>query len=375
MGKTTNHHLFPTLFAKSSTGKIKVYTVQVKENPDGTASIWKTFGYKDSNLQTIEKIIKVGKNLGKTNETTPYQQAVLEATADWNKKIDAKYLESLEGLNTVTTFLPMLAHKWIERKHNIEYPAYVQPKLNGCRCIYNNGSYTSRQGKEFTTLTHLDQFTTYLSEQLGYPLDGELFNPQLSFQEIVRLVKKDRGLGGQNPLQYWVYDLVAKDLTFEQRYNLLKRTFVNFKKHFPSSPIVLVDTLLVNTEEEIMTNHQVFSQNYEGTIIRNKNGLYKCDFRSNDLLKLKDFVDEEFQIIGGKEGTGLEEGCVVFTCLSKNGQSFDVRPRGARELRKEWFNNLDTIVKKKTLLTVKYQNLSEDGTPIFPVGVTLRDYE
>ena len=90
-------------------------------------------------------------------------------------------------------------------------------------------------------------------------------------------------------------------------------------------------------------------------------------------MKYKDFIDEEFVIVGGHEGTGDDIGTVVFDCRTKDGKIFAVRPRGSRELRREWMTDIEKIIGKE--LTIRYQNLSEDNVPIFPVGLAIRDYE
>jgi DNA ligase-1 len=63
----------------------------------------------------------------------------------------------------------------------------------------------------------------------------------------------------------------------------------------------------------------------------------------------------------------------VFEVKNKKGQIFSVRPKGTREMRTEWFKDIKKLTGEK--LTVRYQNLSEDGIPIFPVGICVRDYE
>ncbi len=76
---------------------------------------------------------------------------------------------------------------------------------------------------------------------------------------------------------------------------------------------------------------------------------------------------------GYKEGEGLEKGCVIWICKTPKGQEFAVRPRGTHEERAELFSDADSYVGKK--LTVRYQELTTDGLPRFPVGLTFRDYE
>jgi DNA ligase-1 len=120
--------------------------------------------------------------------------------------------------------------------------------------------------------------------------------------------------------------------------------------------------------------HVIFTtQGNEGTIIRNKDGIYKLNHRSSDLQKYKSFQDDEYEIIGFKEGTNTDEGCVIWECKTPNGLEFSVRPRGTKEQRTEWFDNGESYI--GSLLTVRYQELTDDGIPRFPVGIAIRDYE
>jgi len=130
----------------------------------------------------------------------------------------------------------------------------------------------------------------------------------------------------------------------------------------------------VNNETEVLEKHKYYlSKGYEGVIVRNINGMYKLKGRSKDLQKYKEFKDEEFEIIGGQESTGTEAGCIIFTVKNKKGQEFAVRPRGSFGQRKKWMKDIDTLTGKK--LTVRYQELTDDGIPRFPVGISVRDYE
>ena len=94
------------------------------------------------------------------------------------------------------------------------------------------------------------------------------------------------------------------------------------------------------------------------------------------LQKFKLFLDKEFQIVGGYTGKGTTfEGMVTFECRADNGEIFGVVPKGSHEYKAKLWGKLDKIVANKTMLTVRYQELSDGGIPIFPVGVSLRDYE
>jgi len=108
-------------------------------------------------------------------------------------------------------------------------------------------------------------------------------------------------------------------------------------------------------------------------MVRNQNSLYKYKHRSYDLQKVKRFVDDEFKIIGGEDGSGREAGLIVYRCITSDGLEFSVRPRGRHEERAEIFKNLNDYIGK--YLTVRYQELTDDGRPRFPVGLAVRDYE
>lgn len=371
---------FGPIYGKSSTGKIKVWEAEVILEND-QAKLITTSGYDDGKKTSSTRLVK-GKNIGRSNETTPYNQAIFEAVSKMNKKKDEGYVENKNDLEKQSLLLPMLAHSYTKRSHNIVWPAYVQPKLNGVRCICritNKGiEYISRKGKKYTNLGHLNESVKALLKETKVPLDGEIFHPEWSFQEIIRALKKYRE-GITEQLQYWIYDIVDTEEDFIGRFNNLERAFITLSgASCVSNPkydkLVVVKTMMVQNEVHFKVIHKEHTKSaFEGTIIRNLKGKYVLKNRSKDLQKYKDFQDSEYEIIGGSEATGNDSGTVIFTCQTTEGKTFSVRPMGSREQRREWLRDIKSFVGKK--LTVRYQELSEEGTPIFPVGITVRDYE
>lgn len=367
---------FPRLYAQASTGKTKWWEISAEKVKEG-ATITVRYGYEgqeEDKIQSTVRRVKEGKNLGRSNETTPFEQACFEAEAMWQKKKDKKYSENPKKKSKI--LLPMLAHDFKKRGHNIEFPAFVQPKLNGVRCLAkkvskNEIEFISRGGKNFETLKHIEETLLPIME-VGSTFDGELFTQRMTFQQIVSAVKRQQE--ETQRVEYWIYDCILEDTSFEDRNNILNEVRRNNLGKFEGNPLRLVHTEAVSDKEDLLLVHNRFVQvGYEGTIIRNKKGLYRCDFRSPDLQKYKDFIDEEFEIVGGKEGVGRAEGTITWTCKTKDGKLFDARPQGTEEQRREWWENREKFVGK--LLTVRYQNLSDDGIPIFPVGLIPRDYE
>src|ERR1035437_918439 len=105
---------FTTLYKQTNTGKIQSWVVSV----DG-AKVMTTFGLTDGKKQTTTDIVKAGKNLGKSNATTPESQAVAEAQEELDGKLKEGYVATLPAARTPNTprgaVEPMLAFP-IEKK-------------------------------------------------------------------------------------------------------------------------------------------------------------------------------------------------------------------------------------------------------------------
>jgi DNA ligase-1 len=373
--------MFPTLQGEATTGKAKVWSIRVIDR-DGHGVIETSHGYLGGKIQTNEKVISAGKNIGKKNETSPFQQAVSEARAAWIKKKESGYTEADEekseevvvtrGKGIVDDVpLPMLAHEYQKRGKGFGFPCFVQPKLDGTRAVGMPGKgIFSRLRKTFPHMEHILAEMAQLPAELI--LDGELYTSELTFQEIVGLVKKETLKPGdaekQLKIKYHVYDLM-NGRTFQERYAELERLFQS--RCFQH--LVLVPTKSCSSESQMKEQHAAFvADGFEGIMLRSPTGAYKHS-RSADLLKYKEFFDAEYEVVGFKEGEGQEKGCVLWTCKTKEGKTFHCRPRGTREDRVELFQNGSEYVGKK--LTVRFQEETDDGLPRFPVGIAFRDYE
>jgi ATP-dependent DNA ligase len=267
--------------------------------------------------------------------------------------------------------------------------AMKQPKLNGIRCVtYTDLRHQSRLGKFWSSLSHIDEDCKKLIDILKCPLDGEIFIPGLCLQDIGALVKKERidedveGYKSED-LEYWIFDYVSTE-PFSERYFKLIEAFNKCKavrdktgKKYTLGKCVLVPTYQIISSDAVQEYHTRFiSEEFEGTIIRNDVPYVLCPGgkHCHDLQKKKDCMDQEFKIIGGKEGVGREKGCVTFRCITKDGNEFDVRPRGTLLQRKEWFKNLGSFVGKD--LTCIFQEWTKSpAVPFHARGVVVRDYE
>jgi ATP dependent DNA ligase domain/DNA ligase OB-like domain len=390
---------FPELQGVAETGKTKMWSIKVTERVSGTGLICgvieTTHGYVDGKKQVNEKIIFEGKNIGKKNETTPLQQAINEARSAWIKKQESgysSYAGTTDGLKDGDDAsvdlgtgcgargkgideevpLPMLAHDYNKRGKSIKFPCFVQRKYDGTRCvgIPSRGLF-SRNRKRYPHLQHIITELNQLPESVI--LDGELYSDTLTFQEIVGIVKRETLKKGdddkQLQIKFHIYDII-NDMPYEQRYANLQLLFNRYKFKY----LELVKTDVCDSEEKMKELHgQYVAEGYEGIMLRNMRGLYK-NARSADLQKFKKFFDDEFEVVGFREGEGQEEGCVLWVCTTKEGKVFNCRPRGSREERIELFKNGESYIGKA--LTVRYQELTDEQIPRFPVGITFRsEYE
>jgi len=372
---------FETLYGLASTNKVKQWGVEVVENEDQTATIIVNTGYIDGKIREIPKLISEGKNIGRSNETTPFEQAVSEAQSAWNKKRDQNYeLEPMDPNNyKPRIMLPMLAKG--PGKGNIKLPCFIQPKFNGVCNLAERELPThvprqikiihhSRGGKTFETVSHLDEWVEKINAPA--PLHGELYKHGWSLQKIgsyTKELKTDAHL-----LEYWVYDMAWLGTPFKDRMRWLQEVIGLVTRNYPICPIKVAPTFIVKDKQEIKDYHDMWvEQGYEGAMLKNMDGLYMFEFNSSDIEKVKSFMDSEFKIIGGKEGAGTDTGCIIYKCITDKGLEFDVRPRGSVEERQEMFKDLPNAIGK--MLTVRYPEFYESGIPAQPVGIAIRDYE
>ena len=448
---------FPKLYAIDKNGKIKVWTaavlqtIAVKDAAKGASATSRiTHGYIDGKQQTAYRDYNTGKNIGRSNETTPLAQCIAETQRKWtDKKEKEAYSETKpadcgEGYGdisgnggcygdggggddafdgdgdgaaatafTVGPFLPMLAQTFnpadattaaaaavgSKKKKVITFPCFVQPKLDGLRCVsyatHGGVALQSRTGAFFTGLPAIAAaLRPYLSQHPNIVIDGELYTDQMPFEELAGLIKKkkitDDDVDRLKKVKYHVYDIYDRtlpDMPYSERIGVLAAavrrcgcvandTLTASARMLRSDTEAATVVVLVRTEKVAVLAEfrRLFAEfveaGYEGIMLRNAAGVYRANYRSNDLQKYKEFMEDEYRIIDFTQGEGRDAGAVIWVCETADGKVFTTRPRGTMEQRRAWFNDGDSYIGKK--LTVVYQELTEDGKPRFPVGKALR---
>ena len=370
---------FAPLYGTSKDGKIKNWEIKVEKYED-YSEIITLHGYENK-IETRVRVNK-GKNIGKVNETTHFEQAILEAESKWKKKHDVeKYSTHTDTLLLSTgPRLPMLAQDYSKHKKKLKYPCFIQPKLDGYRMIYEttSKSMTTRQGKSFSIVKDSGLLYDELSSlPEGYILDGELYvhSEDVSFETlgVLRKTKKltDEDRENLSKIQYHVYDMIDTKLPFEKRSQVIENLLCEKYKM-----IHVVATKKVDSEKDIeKLHHQYVDDGYEGSMLRNGCGVYLEKNRSYDLLKFKDFMDEEFEIVGytfEKDTSGEDKNLIVWIVKIKEDVECNVRPKGTKEQRQELYELCKTNFGKfkGRKLWTKFFEYTSDGSLRFPTTKT-----
>jgi DNA ligase-1 len=382
--KAVRSEQFDTLYSGNKNGSVQQWTISVSG-----ATITKVYGQVSGALQTTTDVVRKGKNLGRTNATTPVTQARAEAKSQWEKKLKSGYVRVLSDAQSGavdTQFIEggvevMLAQKFSQHGGKIDYPAFVQPKLDGVRCIaiLEGGVCTlwTRTRKPITGVPHIVEAIEQQFSGVRWPgrpswqkivLDGELYQHDYKdkFEQIVSFVRQSVPKIGHTVVEYHVYDVIEEGDMFAARTWTVEELSLR-------APLVTVETTEVDSLDEVLsmdTTHR--AAGYEGTIVRQATAMYEAG-RSMGLQKIKQFDDAEFEVTGVRAGRGRMSECAIFTCSTKTGESFACKMEGALDTLKPYLTNPDTAIGKK--LTVRYQGLTNGGVPRFPIGVGVRDYE
>lgn len=349
-----------TLYGKDTKGGIKQWSVEVVGN-----EVHVTHGKLNGKMQTKVTVCE-GKNIGRANETTPQEQAISEAQSKYKKQMDKLYRPTIEELSEVGNSLPMLAHDYTKVGHRLQYPCHVSPKLDGvralCHIVDGTVTFTSRGGKEYKVPDHILEALKPLAETGNFVLDGELYLHGMSLQNIVSAVKNE-GNPDHYRMQYHVFDVPSNE-AWRLRYYKLLELYTQFPLE---SPIKFVQGSVVESEDVARgwLAHYM-GAGFEGLMLRSLEGVYAYNHRSPDLMKWKEFVDCEAKVTDVREDKNGEG---VLTCQLPDGITFSVKMRGNHEYRK--FENQSRLV--GSWITVRYQQLTDDGVPQFPVGICVRE--
>lgn len=454
----TGYYEFPVLYSSSSTGKTRQWAVYVRlikkasknqeatkeqnwnlmeENqilikdvyldddsklPDGIlAQVWTEAGQVGGKISRSAPTYTDIKNKGKKNERNVFHQALVVARGKYLKKSQEGYkkFEEYEQLNSFTKkenkgvmYFPMLARIFSDFENKIEYPVYVQPKLDGVRCIaylrppnvktkkgatWRDVILYSRQKKEYPNNNSNDMirralyptlyanFDDDLQESLY--LDGEIYKHGKSLQKINSESRTTESKTATD--EYHIYDMFYPSFEtegFDERNAFLNELYDNLNKQEKQN-IKLVKTHLVKTRDACdKVYNEYITKGYEGIMIRTTRGPYaksainkSSALRSKDLLKRKEIFTEEFEVVGFTGGVmGKDVGALIWVCKTTNGQNFNVTPNATYEERYKLYKDCIKNFQNKyanRMMIIEFRGLSEDKVPQHAKAIWFRDNE
>lgn len=414
----------PPLFKMSKSGQWRIWQIMFDDKQSRLIRKYGLLNGKKTETSKAVKTNKSGRNI--------YEQAYLQAKSEYNKQIDknAHTFQQLQDFPKNSTqisasktnnFEVMLAKEYQPEKIK-RWPLAGQVKIDGIRAYAisetNGISLKSRNHKHWNWLEHikknLTEFLTYLPKNCI--LDGELYNHDLTFNQISSAVKRKKHKSSLNQaILYYIFDIFEhQNLTFECRYNILIKAYNKFIKSTKQKiHISIVPMTLLFSHSDVKDAEIIFTkQGFEGVILRHLGSIdvnnkvtysYQDPFsglnmkilycqitkenisddiiqlsqykhgRSQNLLKYKTFQDEEAIVIDIVSGEGTKENAAILLLQDKRGNKFRVNPKGTIESHKKWLQNKHKYIGQT--YTFKYQELSEYGVPRFPVGIAFRNYE
>ncbi len=372
--------------------KVNYMDAMKKKNP--IPQVWRirTIALKGGGWEVVAH---AGKEGGKMRETShgifdDNADAVFKANSKMKKKTDDGYLYSRDEAIKNPVFMPMLAKATKgkpEVLEKVDYPVIVQRKFDGLRGIasYNpDGSikFVSRKNNEYTIPIPDIRMELAGLSGLGDDviIDGELYvePADLDFNTANGLIRtyaesmdaeKEKQ---QEFIKYRIYDFFDPnnpDLTYNERYAILGKAITPAHKK-----IVLTKNYIADDKKQVKELATQFQkEGYEGGIVR-QDMPYQVGKRNAALIKVKFFIDEEFQIVDFTDGdTPSSKGMVKWVLMTPEGKTFNCTMNAPHEVQRQYFKDGAKYIGSD--LTVEFETYSEDGKPMKPRGKAIRDYE
>ena len=236
---------------------------------------------------------------------------------------------------------------------------WTSEKLDGVRARWDGHQLVSRGGKVFAAPAWFTQGFPAI------PLDGELWIGRGRYEEVSSIVRRKQPHDGWRNIRLMVFDLPEHGGTFAQRVMAMTRMVAQI--HSPY--LAVIEQQRVANEEALMQKLQtIIDQGGEGLILHRTTARYASG-RSQGLLKLKPFTDSEATVIGYRPGKGQFTGQIgSLKVRTDQGVVFYIGSGLSHEQRR----NPPPL---QSRITFRYQGLTKNGIPRFPVFLRIRDEE
>lgn len=370
---------YPTLYARTSTGAIQVWWMEVDGHRYRSISGQIDGAKVESGWTEAE-----AKNVGKTNATTAEHQAQNEVENKYKKQLKSGgYWKRVEDIDQVRFFECMLAKNFDAYRDDIDWKKGVgmQIKYNGARCIATKDGLFSRKGEKYVSVPHIEKaLKPFFTRFPDAVLDGELFNWRLrqNLKELMKLVRKTVHITpndleeSEKKVRFYVYDgfgFGAKQSDgYQARKSAIDYAFFHEKFAWRYENIIEpVPTWVEHSEAKLEIRYQSFlNDKQEGAIIRLPDQPYE-NKRSKFLLKYKPVDDAEFRFLSAQEGKvkGQVETVTVQRIDGKKffdgTDTFDANFKGTDAEAKAFLTNHSHLIGK--IVTIYYNGLTGYGKP------------
>lgn len=248
----------------------------------------------------------------------------------------------------------LLAHSW---QNDIDLAGWwMSEKLDGVRAYWDGQQFISRLGNVFHAP---DFFTAGLPK---VPLDGELWLARKAFQKCVSIVRRQDKSDLWRSVRFLVFDLPAAAGPFEERLEQLRDCLATSRPEFAEAHAHDRCRGLDHLREELA---RVEALGGEGLMLRQPGSRYEAG-RSPTLLKVKTFHDSEARVVDHLPGTGRHKGRLgALSVALPDGTTFSIGTGFSDAQR-------DAPPEIGSLVTFRYQELSDRGVPRFPSFVRVR---
>lgn len=235
----------------------------------------------------------------------------------------------------------------------------VSEKLDGVRARWDGAHLISRGGHVFAAP---EWFTKGFP---AIPLDGELWMGRGRYEEVSSIVRIQQPHDGWRNVRLMIFDLPAHGGTFDQRVIAMNRVMIESDSPY----LAIIEQQHVGSEEDLLKwLHTVIEQGGEGLILHRETAYYASG-RSQDLLKFKLFTDAEATVIGYRPGKGQFAGQTGSLIVrTDQGVTFSIGSGLSHEQRRH-------PPPLQSRVTFRYQGLTKNGIPRFPVFLRIRDEE
>ena len=366
----------PILYKRTATGATQTWQIIVENNTFYTVE-----GQLNGALTQSKPTVCYGKNGGKANETSDESQALAQATAKQNKKLKTGYTTDINQIDTCRTYFEaQLAKKFVDFKDEIKYPVLTSEKLDGHRMVVTKDDIITRKGERYYSCPHISKMLIpFFAKYPEGVIDGEIYSMTVPFEKLASIVRKKKPTAAElaeseRIAVLWIFDGVIDDQeeAFQTRFEKIKnaiRETVGDSKHY-----VFVENEVANCYEDVIKAHNNHvKKGMEGAMIRIPNAPYE-NKRSSNLLKFKMFIDTEYEILDVVEGQGDRSGMAGSLQLKLgDGRTFGSGIKGGFEYYKELLTQRASLIGK--MATIRYQELSADGIPRFPVAVNIDRFD